>query len=880
MALELEYLSIPLIAESGGVAAHIGTPEVVLNPSPLDYICGDKLLMVKMLNHKYISVFELQVAQAKQMGFDTGLLDDQGLALADELAWSIGDTGQENISGAEIIRWIGPQYISKFGDNFALPTNREWDSVAIGTPSSDHNYAVYNNPKAENPQGVGTRKSNDFGLYDILGNVGELTGTGYSRGGTIRNTTVSPDSYKPPSNNLDKNIDVGLRLVYTYVPPPTYTLTLTDCTAEPDKEEYLIGDDITLTAASIKGKIWQSWRINDESTTGKPDNTNPYTLIMPEQNTTAQAIYINASFANVTIGGQDPIQIQIGETITLTTDVPRGQYLKAWHVESSDPAGLQVVLPVPPKNALKIPDGCKSLTIVPVFESYVQLRFMNCTTDSPSINPNGYYIPGTYISATFTASVPKGYVMDRWVRPDILNDTPNGDKLTVEGNVPSSNETPLNFYPVFKVDPSESTPDVYDLTQWDTVKAPAPFGWSKDADVVSPNPSTIEGDPTRTVTHTPYGEAHDYAVFTFDQDPRTLEYQETHTHDKTSTPTDTTLYFKRIASQDFYISAYELTEGIAVQYLGGNPPLKRSPKHPCGLSSAADANGILKKLNDILKAQQENIGVITVAHPTGEQWISAAGVSPDFADGMNQSVFNSETPAHVGSKEVGSTGLYDIRGNYAEYCSDGNRYGLNSTESITGEKTWDTIFKDNVPSAPITDNRWWTTTLRPLIPTEPLINFTFLGIKINVPKNTTWPETPSVTPSVTIPDPKRTGYHFEGWVNGATPVTSGTLLTDGMVIMPSWAARPVYTVIVNDRDIDSEILRLTPNSDGIATTKIYAAFSFGDAPFSHWRITKGDASAVTLSDDKALCATVTLSKPADVTLEAVYVKPGFSIKIR
>jgi len=65
------------------------------------------------------------------------------------------------------------------GWHYALPTEEQWEFFAAGTPL-DTKHAYYEPPgikKPTMPQETGRLAANSFGLYDVLGNVAELTRT-------------------------------------------------------------------------------------------------------------------------------------------------------------------------------------------------------------------------------------------------------------------------------------------------------------------------------------------------------------------------------------------------------------------------------------------------------------------------------------------------------------------------------------------------------------------------------------------------------------------------------------------------------------------------------------------------------------------------------
>lgn len=101
----------------------------------------------------------------------------------------------ENVSNSEILEFIERiKHIT--GNKYRLPTNVEWEYVARGGkhskgfkyPGSDTlgdvawtvGYGTYE---------VGKKKPNELGIYDMLGNVCEVTADGYLRGGSEQPVT-------------------------------------------------------------------------------------------------------------------------------------------------------------------------------------------------------------------------------------------------------------------------------------------------------------------------------------------------------------------------------------------------------------------------------------------------------------------------------------------------------------------------------------------------------------------------------------------------------------------------------------------------------------------------------------------------------------------
>jgi serine/threonine protein kinase len=117
------------------------------------------------------------------------------------------------------------------GWHYALPTEEQWEFFAAGTPvDTSHAYYVRSKPKPTMPQEVGRLKANSFGLYDVLGNVAELTRTHWHysatntefyiwRGGGFDSTSpVMAPNAKDVVDNIywifsEPKPDVGFRVI-------------------------------------------------------------------------------------------------------------------------------------------------------------------------------------------------------------------------------------------------------------------------------------------------------------------------------------------------------------------------------------------------------------------------------------------------------------------------------------------------------------------------------------------------------------------------------------------------------------------------------------------------------------------------------------------
>ena len=125
-------------------------------------------------------------------------------------------------------------------------------------------------------------------------------------------------------------------------------------------------------------------------------------------------------------------------------------------------------------------------------------------------------------------------------------------------------------------------------------------------------------------------------------------------------------------STGYYVSKYETKQSDFEAIMGYNPSINKSPDNPVECLTADEAIKFCEKLTKI----EEGKGVLpegyVYALPTYKQWrkyVSNAklqgSITPKKFSGME--VLSSRP---VGSGEVNRLGIYDLRGNVAEFSSD------------------------------------------------------------------------------------------------------------------------------------------------------------------------------------------------------------------
>ncbi len=126
-------------------------------------------------------------------------------------------------------------------------------------------------------------------------------------------------------------------------------------------------------------------------------------------------------------------------------------------------------------------------------------------------------------------------------------------------------------------------------------------------------------------------------------------------------------------SKAFYMQTTEVTQAQWQAVMGTNPSDFKGPDRPAEMVSWDDIQEFLRKLNAREKDTRYRL-------PTEAEWeyaCRAGGQEPDTAPHLDEVAWGSGNSARathpVGQKKPNVWGLYDIRGNVAEWVQD--RYG-------------------------------------------------------------------------------------------------------------------------------------------------------------------------------------------------------------
>ena len=118
-----------------------------------------------------------------------------------------------------------------------------------------------------------------------------------------------------------------------------------------------------------------------------------------------------------------------------------------------------------------------------------------------------------------------------------------------------------------------------------------------------------------------------------------------------------------------WVSVYETTQKEYQEVTDSNPSAFSGPKRPVDSVSWLDASGYCKRLTQHEKAEEMLPEGYIYTLPTQAQWESLAKGIP-LSHAVTGSGSRRSATANVGSLSASSAGLYDLRGNVAEWCDD------------------------------------------------------------------------------------------------------------------------------------------------------------------------------------------------------------------
>lgn len=258
--------------------------------------------------------------------------------------------------------------------------------------------------------------------------IGSAYGSHYMNGGPAVEFTM-------PSENVVLNQESTTK---------TYTLTLTDATADPAKTKYNDGDEITLTAEdAADGKEFDKWVLHGLTLVDGCKETNATIEVTITGNATAKATYKDKAPTTYTLTvdggyiGDDETKasgkFKSKEQVEVTAKAKTGYHFTKWTVEEGTLSLSEEKLKANPLT-FGMPDGAVSL----------KANYEKDTPDpvDPNPTPNPDAQPTTYTittdiygevnggaSATVkendwvhmtVAEVPEGMTFDYWNIPDAL----------------------------------------------------------------------------------------------------------------------------------------------------------------------------------------------------------------------------------------------------------------------------------------------------------------------------------------------------------------------------------------------------------------------------------------------------------------------------
>ena len=216
---------------------------------------------------------------------------------------------------------------------------------------------------------IGTDENQTSGNYEAGATI-KLTAKDAAEGEQFEKWELTGLTLKNGYQETNATIEVTIngnataKATYKDKTPTTYTLTLTDATANPDKTEYNDGDEITLTAKdAAEGKEFDKWELDGLTLVDDYQETNATIEVTITGNATATATYKDKTVTpapggdddqpktyTVTVKGgtiNNETEVKAEKDIKLTVDVdekevPEGMTFDVWSIRF--PEGIEDTL--------------------------------------------------------------------------------------------------------------------------------------------------------------------------------------------------------------------------------------------------------------------------------------------------------------------------------------------------------------------------------------------------------------------------------------------------------------------------------------------------------------------------------------------------------
>ena len=188
---------------------------------------SDEAQNTRTVEHFYIGVFEVTQAQWQRLSTLAGAASTPWTAVTPS---SVAGGASADLPAYGVSQQVATQLLAQVPwHNLALPSALQWEVAARGGATTAFAWGAQTdeatvapralvaetNGGATGPEAVGALLPNSFGLYDMHGNVWELTGDGFIHGGSWHDTVIQARSANRVA--LDPTTPhalVGVRLVF------------------------------------------------------------------------------------------------------------------------------------------------------------------------------------------------------------------------------------------------------------------------------------------------------------------------------------------------------------------------------------------------------------------------------------------------------------------------------------------------------------------------------------------------------------------------------------------------------------------------------------------------------------------------------------------